>query len=125
MSGEKAVDKDAYQAIRINEEIKEGGSQPDGENQHKLDLKSAQVREQIYEICKENEFKLEQIQDELDPNSHPEYEEINDITVENMTLQFFYNRIYGPKEYDDGEGRNFWRVFLDEQKNYDIEVRFI
>lgn len=42
-----------------------------------------------------------------------------------MTLQFFYNRIYGPKEHDDAEDKNFWRVYLDEQKNYDIEVRSI
>jgi hypothetical protein len=68
---------------------------------------------------------LEEIKDELDPNWHPDYEEINEFTIDNMTLQFFYNRIYGPKEHDDAEDKNFWRVYLDEQKNYDIEVRSI
>lgn len=91
------------------------------EKQEKFDFRNQQVREIVEEIWKEQEKKLEMIEDELDPNVHPDYQEVFDFTVEDMSIQCFYNNIYGPKKHEDVPEKYFWHTYLEENKNYDIE----
>jgi len=43
------------------------------------------------------------------------------MTIENMSLQCFYNRIYGTQKFQD-ENYTFWYHFTQECENYNIKV---
>jgi hypothetical protein len=107
LSGEKA------------EEIK--GEEPENGGA-KLDFRNQQTRDLVDEICEEQEKKVELIEDELDPDSHPDYQQVFELTLDDMTIQWFYNNIYGPKRHEDIPDKYFWHTYLEENKNYDIEV---
>lgn len=65
---------------------------------------------------------MEKIKEELDPECHEEYEEVVDFTIDNMTLPFFYNRIFGTHPYDGTENKTFWEFNLEHNDNSNITV---
>jgi len=110
LSGEKA------------EEIKGQEAIPGDDSQLKSDMKNAQTRDAIDELWNDLNKKTADIDDEIDPNSHEDYQLLYENTIEDMSIQCLYNKLYGPHKHEEQPDKYFWNVYLEENKNYDISI---
>ena len=106
LTGEKAVERNFdpdMNKVENNEESKE----------IKLDIRNPENIKKINELWHRNELKIEEIKEELDPDWNEEYQELYKVSIENMTLPWFYNRIFGTQPYEGTQDQIFWKYHIE------------
>ena len=119
LTGEKAVERNFdpdMNKVENNEKSKE----------IKLDIRNPENIKKINELWHINELKIEEIKEELDPDWNEEYQELYKISIENMTLPWFYNRIFGTQPYEGTQDQIFWKYHIETvSDNSNIKVTII